>query len=239
MKKNILVVEDDLNLGFLLVDFLQDENFQVKLCKDGLAGLEAAQKGGYDLCIFDVMMPKMDGFSLARNLRHKGCTTPFIFLTAKSMKEDRLKGYDIGAEDYVSKPFEVEELLCKINVVLRRNQQDTTAAINYPEQFELGAYTFKYATQELEYKGTTHRLTQKENEVLRLLCINKNKILKREEAVFDIYGKKDYFLGRSFDVFISKIRKLLKHDPNIKIENVFKVGFILNVVEEDRSVNMF
>ena len=230
MDKKILVVEDDLNLGFLLVDFLQDENFQVKLCKDGLSGLEAAQKDHFDLCIFDVMMPKMDGFSLARTLRHKGSTTPFIFLTAKSMKEDKLEGYNLGAEDYIPKPFEVEELLCKINVVLRRNGQKESPK-SCPGKIALGEYVFNYQKQELDYKGKTHRLTQTESEVLRLLCLNKNKILKREEAVEEIYGKKDYFLGRSFDVFISKIRKLLKEDPNISIENVFKVGFILNVAE--------
>jgi len=216
------------------VCFLQDEGFYVKLAKDGLAGLEAAQKEIFDLCIFDVMMPKMDGFSLAKTLRDKGHETPFVFLTAKSLIKDKVKGYDIGAEDYLTKPFQEEELLCKINVILRRACGN--AIETYPDQFQIGAYSFNYERQELEFEGKVQRLTQKETEVLRLLCLNKNKILKREEAVYNIYGKKDYFLGRSFDVFISKIRKLLKQDPSIHIENVFKVGFILNVKEENPSV---
>lgn len=231
MNKKILLVEDDLNLGFLLVDFLQSENCQVKLCKDGLSGLEAVQNNYFDLCIFDIMMPKMDGYSLAKTIRSKGNKTPFLFLTAKSLKEDKLKGYEIGAEDYISKPFDEEELLCKINVILRRHAAQDQVEI-FPELFQLGKYVFNYKKQELELNGKVTRLTQKENEVLKLLCVHKNQILKREEAVLHIYGKKDYFLGRSFDVFISKIRKLLKEDPSINIENVFKVGFILNVADK-------
>ncbi len=229
MEKSILVVEDDLNMGFLLVDFLQDENFKVKLCKDGLSGLKTAEKGYFDLCIFDIMMPKMDGISLAKTLRNKGYETPFIFLTAKSLIEDKIKGYEVGAEDYISKPFDVEELLCKINVILRRTAKKPTPKL--AQEFNIGEYAFCYERQELTYQGITERLTQKESEVLKLLCLHKNKILKREEAVFQIYGKKDYFLGRSFDVFISKLRKRLKKDSNVKIENVFKVGFILSVKE--------
>jgi len=236
MQKKILVVEDDLNLGFLLVDFLQGEGFFVKLCKDGLSGLNAAEKDIYDLCILDVMMPKMDGFSLAKTLRNKGFETPFIFLTAKSLIEDKLKGYDMGAEDYVTKPFQEEELLCKINVILRRTCQGGVETC--PKEIQLGEYLFKHETHELIYKNEVHRLTQKENEVLKLLCKHKNKILKREDAVQHIYGKKDYFLGRSFDVFISKIRKLLKKDPTISIENVFKVGFIFNVKEDLNSLQI-
>ncbi len=233
MQKKILIVEDDLNLGFLLVDFLQGEGFFVKLCRDGMAGLQAAEKDIFDVCILDVMMPKLDGFSLAKTLRKKGFQTPFLFLTAKSLMEDKLRGYDLGCEDYITKPFQEEELLCKINVILRR-ANCSNAIENHPGSFQIGAYTFEYEKQELVYQDTIYRLTQKENEVLRLLCLHKNKILKREEAVQNIYGKKDYFLGRSFDVFISKIRKLLKNDPSIKIENVFKVGFILNVQEEEK-----
>jgi len=230
MKKKILIVEDDDSLGYLLVDFLKGEGHYTQLCKDGFEGLQAAQDDNFDLCIFDVMMPKMDGFSLAKTLRSKGDETPFIFLTAKSMMEDKLKGYDIGAEDYVAKPFQIEELSCKINVILRRDAKALPTE-TAPKEFQVGAYRFKYETQELEFNGHTQRLTQRENEVLRLLCLHKNKILKRDDAVLNIYGKKDYFLGRSFDVFISKIRKLLKDDPSVKIENVFKVGFILNVSE--------
>ncbi len=222
-QKKILVVEDDLNLGFLLVDFLQTENFYVKLCRDGIGGLRAMEKAQYDLCILDVMMPKLDGFSLARTARKKGCATPFIFLTAKSMKQDRLKGYAIGAEDYITKPFDEEELLCKIRVILRRQQEPTTDE----SEFTIGHYTFDSNRLELSICDKKHRLTVKENEILKLLCQHKNNVLKRDEAVQKLYGREDYFLGRSFDVYISRLRKLLKEDPAVEIENVFKVGFML------------
>ncbi len=227
LEKKILLVEDDLNLGFLLVDFLQSENYYVKLCRDGISGLNAALDQKYDLCIFDVMMPKLDGFSLAKTLRKKGDETPFIFLTAKSMKEDRLKGYSVGCENYVAKPFDEEELLCMIKVILRRQHQDPLAEA--PTQFQIGSFNFNYDRQELTRCDQVYRMTEKENEVLRLLCIHQNKILKREDAVSHIYGRNDYFLGRSFDVYISRLRKLLSEDTSIEIQNVFKVGFILNV----------
>jgi len=227
LDKKILLVEDDLNLGFLLVDFLQSQRFYVKLCRDGLSGLKAVENESFDLCIFDVMMPKMDGYAVAKTMRKKGITTPFIFLTAKAMKEDKLVGYEIGAEDYISKPFDEEELLCKINVILRREKKDPFE--NYPTQFKFQNFLFDYDRQELTLHGILHRMTEKENELLRLLCINKNKILKRCDAVSHIYGRHDYFLGRSFDVYISRLRKLLHTTEDIDIENVYKVGFILNV----------
>lgn len=225
----ILLIEDDNSLGLLLSDFLEGEGQQVKLCKDGRAGLDAALNENFDLAIIDVMLPKVDGYTIANTLRDENSSLPFLFLTARSMKEDKLKGYDLGAEDYITKPFEEEELLAKINVILRRMTPDSK--LNCATKFKIGKYSFDYNRQELSFDNKVQRLTQKENEVLKLLCLNKNQILKREEAVEKIYGKKDYFLGRSFDVFISKIRKLLKNDPNLKIENVFKVGFILSEKE--------
>ncbi len=237
LDKKILLVEDDLNLGFLLVDFLQSQRFFVKLCRDGLAGLRALENDTYDLCIFDVMMPKMDGYAVAKTMRKKGVATPFIFLTAKAMKEDKLAGYDLGAEDYISKPFDEEELLCKINVILRREKKDPYE--DYPTLFKFKDFTFDYSRHELKINNDLHRMTEKENEVLRLLCINKNKILKRCDAVAHIYGRHDYFLGRSFDVYISRLRKLLAEVETIDIENVYKVGFILNVQDtiKEKSVS--
>ena len=226
-QKKILIVEDDLNLGFLLLDFMESADFKVKLARDGASGLAILEKQCFDLCLIDVMMPRMDGFCLARAIRSKGMAVPFIFLTANSLKEDKLQGYDIGAEDYITKPFDEEELLCKVNVVLRRHAQDEEA--NMPAQFQLGKFFFDAERQELKWADQVHRLTEKENEVLRLLCLHKNKILKREEAELKIYGKSDYFLGRSFDVYISRLRKLLACDPNVEIQNVYKVGFMLNV----------
>jgi DNA-binding response OmpR family regulator len=224
--KHILVVEDDLNLGFLIVELLESEGFFVKLCKDGPTGLQAFQRSRFDLCILDVMMPGMDGFSLAGKMRTLNPSVPFLFLTAKTRKEDKMKGYSCGAEDYIAKPFDEDELLCKIRVVLRRRRQEENGPT--PEkEFRIGHYYFNYELQELRYKDQVMRLTEKENEVLRLLCLHKNQILRRDEAVEKIYGRRDYFLGRSFDVFISRIRKLLQDDPQLTIENVFKVGFIL------------
>ena len=230
----ILIVEDDNNLGLLLTEFLESENFQVKLCRDGASGLAQFKKDCFDICILDVMLPEMDGFNLALQMKKEGKNTPFLFLTARSMKEDKIKGFSVGAEDFVTKPFDEEELLCRLKVILRRNQEENLT----PTQFKIGDYFFDYSLQELSFKNTPRRrITEKENEVLRLLCLHQNRILKREEAVEQIYGKRDYFLGRSFDVFISRIRKLLKDDPKVSIENVFKVGFILSVNQENQSTN--
>ena len=227
-KKRILIVEDDLHLGFLLMEFLESEGFEVKLCRDGESGLSSFKKELFQLCLLDVMLPEMDGFQLAKQLRLESKDIPFLFLTARSMKEDKLRGFTLGAEDFITKPFDEEVLLCRIKVILRRLENESPAEC-LPTHFSIGDYTFDYTRQELCYKGQLRRITEKENEVLRLLCLNQNQILKREEAVEKIYGKRDYFLGRSFDVFISRIRKLLRDDPRISIENVFKVGFILNV----------
>jgi DNA-binding response OmpR family regulator len=230
----ILLVEDDLSMGFLLSEYLESEGFEVKLCRDGESGLATFQRSNFDLCILDVMMPKMDGFTLAQAIRKQNQEVSILFLTARSLKDDKLKGFELGAEDYVCKPFDEEELLCRIKVLLRRKASEN----HYPtEVFTLGKYRFDYSKQELSLGTEIWRLTETETEVLRLLCENQNQILRRDDAVEKIYGKRDYFLGRSFDVFISKLRKLLQQDPQIRIENVYKVGFILQLgehVEEPR-----
>ena len=226
----LLVVEDDISLGFLLMEYLEAEGFQVKLCRDGESGWKSFKRHQFDLCILDVMMPKLDGFSLARKIRQVDTEIPFLFLTAKSLKTDKLEGFSIGAEDYMTKPFDEEELLCRIQVILRRNIIDNSKEPE-PTTFQIGDYHYDANLQEVCYKDQRYRITEKENEVLQLLCINQNQILRREEAVKKIYGKYDYFLGRSFDVFISRLRKLLKQDPKIKIENVFRVGFVLKIEE--------
>lgn len=222
-----MIVEDDLNLGYLLMEYLESEGYAVKWCRDALSGLSQFKKQSFDLCILDVMMPGMDGFSLAKHIHAADKPTPFLFLTARLLKEDRMRGYQVGAEDYISKPFDEEELMCKIKVILRR--QGAPQVIEQPHQFQIGQFFFDAKRQELSFQGETQRITEKETEILQLLCLHKNQILRREEAVKLIYGKHDYFLGRSFDVFICRIRKLLLPDPNISIENVFKVGFILNI----------
>lgn len=225
---NILVIEDDKSMGFLITEFLESEGFRVKLCQDGTNGLDAIKNHTYDLCLLDIMMPEMDGFSLAHQIKNLQQGLSFIFLTARSLKEDKLKGFALGAEDYITKPFDEEELLCRIRVVLRRKMEVKTQAEN--RRFVLGDYIFDYHTQELKWKTLKKwRLTETENEVLLLLCLHQNQILRRDAAVEKIYGKRDYFLGRSFDVFISKMRKMLQLDPRIQIENVFGVGFIFSV----------
>ncbi|MEO5906991.1 MAG: response regulator transcription factor [Saprospiraceae bacterium] len=226
----ILLVEDDTSMGYLLTTLLEEEGYSVKHCTDGETGLNTYKPDSFDLCILDVMMPRMDGFALARRLRDIDPQVRFLFLTARSLKEDMLHGFALGAEDYIRKPFDKDELLCRIQVMMRRNSNGVDQPL--PScRFEIGDYLFDYSKQELSYHAEIWRMTEKENEVLRLLCMNQNQILRRDDAVEKIYGKRDYFLGRSFDVFISRLRKLLCKDPRISIENVFRVGFILNVKE--------
>lgn len=226
-KTKILLAEDDLNLGVLLVDYLETEGFDVKLCKDGELALKAFQNSKFDLCLLDVMMPKIDGFALAQEIRKKDNKIPLIFITAKSLKEDKLTGYDLGADDYITKPFDEEELLWKIKAVIRRipeNKNEITKEI-----IALGKYTFDFSNQSLTIEGKTKRITEKESDILNYLSNNRNKVIKREDMLKELWGENDYFLGRSLDVFITKIRKYIKEDASLSIENVFGVGFIFNV----------
>lgn len=223
----ILLAEDDLNLGVLLIDYLETEGFEVKLCKDGELALKTFQAGAFDLCLLDVMMPKRDGFSLAKEIRIKDKKVPLIFITAKSLKEDKLKGYALGADDYITKPFDEEELLWKIKALIRRMPAGKTEKT--VEAIALGKYVFDISNQSLSINGNTKRITEKESDILHYLSSHRNKIIKREEMLKDLWGENDYFFGRSLDVFITKMRKYLKEDPELSIENVFKVGFIFHV----------
>jgi DNA-binding response OmpR family regulator len=230
-KFKILLAEDDLNLGVLLVDYLETEGFDVKLCKDGELALKAFQANTYDLCLLDVMMPKLDGFSVAKAIRLKDKKIPLLFITARSLKEDKLKGYDLGADDYIIKPFDEEELLWKIKAIVRRlpepkdNDKDTI--------LRLGNYMFDLKNQSLSFGAQSRRITEKECDILRYLAEHKNQVIKREDMLTALWGENDYFLGRSLDVFITKIRKYLKEDPALSIENVFGVGFIFNVPSQN------
>jgi len=227
VKPKILLAEDDLNLGVLLVDYLETEGFEVKLCKDGELALKTFHNIQFDLCLLDVMMPKIDGFALAKEIRKKDNKIPLIFITAKSLKEDKLTGYGLGADDYITKPFDEEELLWKIKAVIRRipeNKSETK-----PEAISIGKYTFDFANQSISIDAKTKRITEKESDILNYLSNHRNKVIKREDMLKELWGENDYFLGRSLDVFITKIRKYLKEDPNLSIENVFGVGFIFNV----------
>lgn len=223
---NILLAEDDLNLGVLLVDYLEAEGFRVKLCKDGEVALKAFENNPFDLCLLDVMMPKMDGFTLAKTIRTKDKNIPFIFITAKSLKEDKLKGYGLGADDYISKPFDEEELLWKIKAVIRRMPEQKPES--RVELIQLGNYSFDFNNQSLSIGGHTKRITEKESEILHYLAIQRNRVIRREDLLKAVWGENDYFFGRSLDVFITKIRKYLKEDESLRIENVFGVGFVFH-----------
>lgn len=221
---NILLVEDDLNLGFLLVEFLEMKGFSVKLYRDGQTAFTGFQNGHFDFCILDVMLPKMDGFTLAKKMKILNPAIPIVFLTARSMKEDKMKGYELGIDDYVTKPFDEDELFYKISAILNRSRQ-----LNFSEEnvFRLGQFEFDFQNQLLEFDGQKRRLTERESNILRFLCLNKNNVVKREQILTAIWGENDYFAGRSLDVFISKLRKYFSPDPTISIENIPKVGFIL------------
>lgn len=229
-KLKILLAEDDANLGILLVDHLESEGFEVRLCKDGELALKAFANELFDLCLLDVMMPRLDGFSVAKAIREKDKKIPFIFITAKSLKEDKLKGYDLGADDYITKPFDAEELLWKIKAVIRRIPENKTEVKK--GSTAIGKYIFDYQNQSLTLDGTVKRITEKESDILNYLSQNANKVIRREDMLKELWGENDYFLGRSLDVFITKMRKYLKDDPDITIENIFGVGFIFNVPQK-------
>jgi len=225
----ILLAEDDPNLGLLMVDVLQNEGFEVILCRDGEQALKAFPAGRFNLCLLDVMMPKMDGFTLAKEIRKLDQMIPVIFITAKARKEDKLQGYDLGADDYISKPFDEEELLWKIKAILRR--VPGTKSNGKTVTVTIGKYFFDFSNQSLIIAGKVKRITEKEADILNYLVCHKNQVVKREVLLRDLWGQNDYFLGRSLDVFITKIRKYLKDDPQLTIENIFGVGFIFNVPE--------
>ena len=229
--KRILLVEDDPNLGLLLQDYLQLKGkFDVVLCTDGEEGLRAFSKQNFDLCILDVMMPKKDGFTLGKEIRKINQEVPIIFATAKAMMEDKASAYDLGGDDYITKPFRIEELLLRINALLKRvavkEQVDQGPA---QTQFQIGDYTFDYTTQLIHHKGLLQKLSTKEAELLRLLCLKKNAVLTREEALLSIWHDDNYFNGRSMDVFLSKLRKYLREDPKVEILNVHGKGYKLLV----------
>ena len=226
--KNILLVEDDQNLGFVIEDNLSVRGYNVLRCVDGLDGLDTFRSGAFDLCILDVMLPKMDGFSLARSIREQDKRVPIIFLTAKSMLDDKLEGFGTGGDDYIVKPFSMEELVCRMEVFLRRIQSKDIAAPQ-PEQYSIGAYTFDVQNLTLRCQQYSKVLTQKEADILKCFCKNKGLVIRREEILNDVWGTDDYFVGRSMDVFISKLRKYLAKDPQIEIVNYHGVGFKLKV----------
>ena len=232
-KLKILLVEDDPNLSFVIQDYLEMLEYDTMLCKDGDEGLMEYRRAKYDLLILDVMMPKKDGFSLAEEIRETDDITPIIFLTAKSLKEDRIKGFQVGCDDYIAKPFSTEELSLRIKAILKRCMARPRFESESDEKlFTIGKYTFDTLNMTLKSAKNEHTLTRKEAALLKLLCLYRNKLLSRETAMKSIWGDDDYFIGRSMDVFISKLRKYLKDDPKISITNVHGTGFKLEVKGE-------
>ncbi len=230
-KGSILLVEDDKNLGFVIKDFLCESEYEVELAENGVSALSLFSLKNYDLCLIDIMLPLKDGFTLAEEIRNKNAQVPIIFVTARSMKEDRIRGFKIGADDYITKPFSTEELVLRIEAVLRRTRNNSNSVVE-KEIYKIGQFVYDYTNQIIKTNNTSRKLTRKEAEVLRLLCINKNQLVRRDFALKLIWGEDDYFMGRSMDVYITKLRKILKNDPSLTIQNIHRTGFILEVSEK-------
>ncbi len=223
-KAKILLAEDDINLGSVLKQYLNAKGYDVDLAIDGEEAFKTFMENEYDLCILDVGMPKKDGFTLAKDIRRINSKIPIIFLTVRSMKEDVLKGFDIGADDYITKPFNMEELLMRIEAILRRTGRLTESKQTV---FQIGKFTFDSVRQTLKIGDKVRKLTTKENELLKLLASNMNEVVERNYALKLVWGDDSFFNARSMDVYITKLRKYLSEDPSVKIINVHSVGFKL------------
>lgn len=224
-KPKVLLCEDDQNLGNVLKNYLELNDYDVTLERDGRLGLAAFQREKFDICLLDIMMPHMDGFKLAEEIRDIDPDVPLFFLSAKTMKEDIIQGYKLGADDYITKPFDSEVLMMKIKAILKRNEEQNRE--NENAEYDLGKYHFNPRLRELEHGETKMTLSPKENDLLKMLCEYRNDLLPREQALKKIWGSDTYFNGRSMDVYIAKLRKYLKEDPSIEIVNIHGNGFRL------------
>lgn len=227
IKAEILLVEDDQNLGYMLQDFLGLEGFKVTWEKNGLTGLNTFKSKPFDLCILDVMLPIKDGFTLAENIQQFKPGTPFLFLTARGLEADRIRGLKLGADDYITKPFSTEELKLRIDIILRRLGKESDSIKK--DVFTIASVIFDFPNQLLQLHGEERRLTKKEALLLRMLCQNVNELVRREQLLVNIWGSDDYFMGRSMDVYIAKLRSYLKSDPAINIVNIHGTGFKLEI----------
>jgi two-component system response regulator VicR len=226
MKAHLLYVEDDESLSFVTRDNLELQGYTVTCCENGKTAIEAIKKNDYDLAILDVMLPDADGFSLAELIRKYNTQVPILFLTAKSMKEDRIKGLKLGADDYITKPFSIEELILKIDIFLRRSKMVQGPV---PTYLTIGNYLLDHKNLSLKFGDEARNLTQKEGDLMKLFIENKNEVVRRSFILESLWGEDDYFLGRSLDVFISRLRKYLAEDARIKIENIHSVGFKMKI----------
>lgn len=226
MKAHLLYVEDDESLSFVTKDHLELQGYTVTHCPDGKQAMEAIRKASFDICILDVMLPEVDGFEIAKAIRERDIQVPILFLTAKSLKEDRIHGLKLGGDDYITKPFSIEELILKIEIFLKRSK---ILEAPLPQKTRLGAFEFDHKNLLLSLADTVKRLTQKEADLLQYLVVHKDQVIKRSEILEKLWGEDDYFLGRSLDVFISRLRKYLKADERLKIETIHSVGFRLTI----------
>lgn len=224
-KAKLLIAEDDRNLSLVIKDYLTMEGYDVTLCYDGISAWDRFNSAPFDLCILDIMMPELDGFELAGKIRQQNGSIPILFLTARTAQDDKIRGFKTGADDYIVKPFSIEELVLRIGVFLKRN----VIQPGQTEVYRLGLYTFNYPNLLLELNNIPRKLTRREADILKILVQQKNQLVKREEILQQLWGSDDYFLGRSLDVFISKLRKLLSDDSRIKIVNFHAVGFKLEI----------
>ncbi len=227
MKIKILLVEDDANLGFIISDQLKSDGYEVTLCTDGAEGFQRFNENSFHMCIFDVMMPKKDGFTLARDVRKINTSIPILFLTAKSNDEDKIEGFKSGGDDYLTKPFNVEELQLRVAAMLRR----VNIEVLEEDQsiYNLGDYVFDTLNFNLKHPNFEKHLTKKEAQILKILCKFKNQVVARDIVLTGVWGQDDYFVGRSLDVFITKLRKYLKEDERIQIANIHGIGFKLEI----------
>ena len=221
-KANILYVEDDSSLSFVIKDNLEENGYAVVHCTDGESAWQQFMKHTFDLCLLDVMLPKKDGFALATQIRKKNALIPIIMLTAKNMDEDKIHGFKTGVDDYITKPFNMQELLLRMEVFLKRTKIDANV---FPSEVTIGSMVFHFEELELQTLEGIVQLTQKEADLLKYFCLHVNQTLKREDILLSVWGKDDYFLGRSMDVFITKLRKHLKADPSIEIQTIHGKGF--------------
>lgn len=227
-REKILIVEDDTNLGYLVKENLESKGFVVQLCENGEVGMKAFQEQKFNLCILDIMMPLKDGFSLARAIREVDQHTPIIFLTAKASEKDKEQGFIIGADDYITKPFSVKELILRINAILKRTEAGAYVKANNTP-LEIGKFTFDFPGRELSINGESKKLSSKEAELLKILNDNRNTLVSRSVILTKVWGNDDFFIAKSMDVYLTKLRKLLREDPDLEIQNLYGTGFKLIV----------
>lgn len=225
-KAKILLVEDDPTLGFVIKDNLEENGYEVVYCHDGESGWQQFMRQNIDLCLLDVMLPKKDGFALSQQIRKKNDHIPILFMTAKSLDEDRIAGFKAGGDDYITKPFNMQELLLRIEVFIKRTKNTEHHSV---QQYHIGNIKFDYSQLTIEREGQSYQLTQKEADLFKYLCDHQNEVIKREDILMNVWGKDDYFLGRSMDVFMTKIRKYIKDADGIDLQTLHGIGFKLVV----------